>query len=35
MDDQQIEQIWPLLDYELRNYLHAMKGPRTGEDNVR
>ncbi len=25
-----IEQIWPLLGYELRSYLHAMKGPRTG-----
>lgn len=25
-----IEQIWPLLGYELRSYIHAMKGPRTG-----
>ena len=27
---QAVEQIWPLLGYELRSYLHAMKGPRTG-----
>lgn len=30
-----IDQIWPLLGYELRSKLHAMRGPRTGEDNVR
>jgi len=24
-----IDQIWPLLGYELRSYLHAMSGPRT------
>lgn len=28
---QAVEQIWPLLGYELRSYLHAMKGPLTGE----
>lgn len=27
---QAVEQIWPLLGYELRTHLHAMKGPRTG-----
>ena len=26
-----IEQIWPLLGYELRSYLHAMKGPLTAD----
>ena len=26
-----IEQIWQLLGYELRSYLHAMKEPRTGK----
>ena len=26
-----IEQIWPLLGYELRSYLHAMKGPLTSD----
>lgn len=26
-----IDQIWPLLGYELRSKLHAMSGPRTGE----
>ena len=31
---QAVEQIWPLLGYELRSYLHAMKGPRTGGDVV-
>ena len=26
-----IEQIWPLMGYELRSYLHAMKGPLTAD----
>lgn len=26
-----IEQIWPLMGYELRSYLHAMKGPLTSD----
>src|SRR5574343_405656 len=29
--DNAVAKIWPLMGYELRSYLHAMKGPLTGE----
>lgn len=28
--DNAVAKVWPLMGYELRSHLHAMKGPRTG-----